>query len=322
MFTVFFAFYLRFFAFFACFQPDDLRLSHKHNKNETWQQTPFHILLTFVCFLGRPRMLPLQSPLTVSKKRTRYSVSVARTAAEVDEAQRLRYQVFVEEMGASLTSATTANNVKKNRDIDDYDADCEHLLVRDLSSGVVVGCYRIMRPETARRRGAYYADSEFDLTRLNHIRATTAEVGRACIHPDFRTGSVIMLLWSGLSRFMIENDYEYVIGCASIPLADGHENAIAVYREMAESYLAPSEYRVFPRHPYPIPTLSDNNQVRSLQAARIPALIKGYTRLGAWIGGAPAWDPDFNTADLFVLLPISRMSGAYAKHFLGHEKAA
>jgi putative hemolysin len=113
---------------------------------------------------------------------------------------------------------------------------------------------------------------------------------------------------------MVENDVEYVIGCASIPLSDGHENAIAVYRETAKLCLAPSEYRVFPRHAYPVPTL--DNGATQLIVPRIPALIKGYTRLGAWIGGAPAWDPNFNTADLFILLPMARMSGSYAKHFL------
>jgi putative hemolysin len=262
-------------------------------------------------------MLSLQPSLSPSKKKNRYDISVARTSYEVEEAQRLRYQVFFEEMGASSTNA-----IQNERDIDQYDADCDHLLVRDVDSGFVVGCYRIMRPEVARRRGEFYSDSEFDLSRLANIRGTTAEVGRACIHPSFRSGSVIMLLWSGLARYMIENNYEFVIGCASIPLADGHENAIAVYHEVAKHHLAPAEYRVFPKHPYPVADNSTQSNLVNLRAPRIPALIKGYTRLGAWVGGAPAWDPDFNTADLFILLPIARMSGAYAKHFLGESQAA
>jgi putative hemolysin len=249
------------------------------------------------------------------RKKPGYVVSIARTASEIDEAQKLRYQVFAEEMGADIAS----HSPKRNRDVDAYDADCEHLLVRDQESGQVVGCYRIMRPENAQARGAYYADSEFDLSRLNHIRPTTAEVGRACIHPAFRSGSVIMLLWSGLARYMVENNFEYVIGCASVPLSDGHENAVAVYRELAKTCLAPSEYRVFPRHAYPIPMLTESSA--TILRPNVPALLKGYARLGAWIGGAPAWDPDFNTADLFVLLPIARMSGSYAKHFLGTPAA-
>jgi putative hemolysin len=266
---------------------------------------------------------PAQPKVSHNRESNRYEVSIARTAAEVREAQQLRYQVFVEEMGA----AATATMLAVEADVDQYDADCQHLIVRDVQTQLVVGCYRIMRPETATRRGAYYSDSEFDLTRLANIRPTTAEVGRACIHPDFRSGSVIMLLWSGLARFMVENNYEYVIGCASIPLSDGHANAVAVYEQVASSCMAPAEYRVFPKHPYPLvhglsSATSESGRVVQIARPRIPPLIKGYSRLGAWICGEPAWDPDFNTADLFVLLPIRRMAGVYSKHFFGDAQAA
>jgi putative hemolysin len=245
-------------------------------------------------------------------KKNRYTVALARNASEIEEAQRLRYQVFFDEMGATSSSARLTNN--GGLDVDEYDAHCEHLLVRDNATGQVVGCYRIMRPETARQRGAFYSDGEFDLTRLNHLRSSTAEVGRACIHPDFRSGSVIMLLWSGLAQFMLKNRYDYLIGCASINLADGHENAITVYREMMSHHFAPAEYRVFPLHPYAIDV---SRIAEPIAPARVPPLLKGYARLGAWICGAPAWDPDFNTADLFVLLPISRLPVTYTKHFMG-----
>jgi putative hemolysin len=257
-----------------------------------------------------------------SRRKNRYQVAVARTRFEVEAAQRLRYQVFFEEMGAEA-----AQRIREaERDEDAYDSHCDHLIVRDAESDMVVGCYRIMRPDAAQQRGGYYSDSEFDLTRLAHLRPRMAEVGRACIHPHYRSGTVIMLLWSGLARFMVEAGYEYVIGCASIPLAEGRENALAVYAECARRALAPAEYRVFPRHAYPLPsaltaTPIEESSALSAQPAHVPPLIKGYLRLGAWIGGAPAWDPEFNTADLFVLLPLSRMSGGYARHFLGQEAA-
>jgi putative hemolysin len=258
-------------------------------------------------------MLTLQTPYSTLAKKNRYTVAVARNSREIEESQRLRYQVFVEEMGARARTGAP------ELDIDEYDGDCEHLLVRDQESLQVVGCYRIMRPEIAQRRGAFYSDSEFDLSRLHHLRRQTAEVGRACIHPDFRAGSVIMLLWSGLARLVVESGYEYAIGCASINLADGHANAVAVYRDTAAKCLAPSEYRVFPRHAYPMREL---RPIESLMSPKTPPLLKGYMRLGAWIGGDPAWDPDFNTADLFVLLPVARISANYARHFFGHEQAA
>jgi len=262
-------------------------------------------------------MLKLQTQSRAKSGSNRYTVSVARNAREVEEAQRLRYRVFFEEMGASGGQGTRANT--RELDIDEYDGDCEHLIVRDQETLHVVGCYRIMRPEIARRRGSFYSDSEFDLTRLHHLRGNIAEVGRACIHPDFRSGSVIMLLWSGLARVMAESRYEYAIGCASVNLSDGHANAVAVYRDSAARCLAPAEYRVFPKHPYPLREL---HAIESLTPPRVPALLKGYMRLGAWIGGEPAWDADFNTADLFILLPIARISGAYSRHFFGAEKAA
>ena len=252
---------------------------------------------------------------TPSAKKKRYTVDLARNANEIREAQRLRYQVFFEELGATSSSAMSAKNI--GLDVDEYDDYCEHLLVRDDSTGQVVGCYRIMRPETARRRGGFYADSEFDLSSLNHLRADTAEVGRACIHPDFRAGSVIMLLWSGLAQFMLQNRYDYLIGCASVNLADGHGNAIAVYRELASTHLAPVEYRVLPRLPYPVDRF---NAIEPNLSARVPPLLKGYARLGAWICGAPAWDADFNTADLFVLLPVQRLPLSYSKHFMGNAE--
>lgn len=261
-------------------------------------------------------MLKLQAP-TGTRQTPRYTVSVARNSREIEEAQRLRYQVFFEEMGAS--SSNTRRGRPRELDIDEYDADCEHLIVRDQESLHVVGSYRIMRPDVAQRRGAYYSDSEFDLARLHHLRASIAEVGRACIHPAFRSGSVIMLLWSGLARLMVDSRYEYAIGCASVNLSDGHANAVAVYRDTAARCLAPAEYRVFPKQPYP---LRDLHAIESLTPPRVPALLKGYVRLGAWIGGEPAWDPDFNTADLFILLPIARIAGTYSRHFFGNEKAA
>jgi putative hemolysin len=119
----------------------------------------------------------------------RYRLKIAQHADEIEAAQRLRYEVFFADkpLGVAAPAATQL-------DIDEYDVDCEHLIVIEETSAALVGCYRIMRPEAAQRRGAFYADGEFDLTRLRGLRGTTVEVGRACIHPDYRAGSVIMLL--------------------------------------------------------------------------------------------------------------------------------
>lgn len=232
-----------------------------------------------------------------------FEMRIASSPDEIEEAQRLRYQIFFEELGSR------ARSKRSLLDVDEYDADCEHLIVREHATQQVVGCYRIMRPEIAARRGSYYSDSEFDLSRLHHLRGSMVEVGRACIHRDYRAGSVIMLLWSGIAKFMLDNGYEYLIGCASVSLADGGANALSVHAKASSDWLSPSEYRVFPRHAFPL-------RGQASLEPQIPPLIKGYTRLGAWIGGDPAWDPDFNTADFFVLLSLSRMPPKYLKHFM------
>ena len=232
-------------------------------------------------------------------------VGLAQNEGEVLEAQRLRYKVFVEEFGARLHSSLPEH------DIDFYDAHCQHLIVRDQASGRVVGTYRILSPEAAQSVGSYYSESEFCLTRLQHIRSRTVEIGRSCVHRDYRSGGVIAMLWSGLADYMLRAGCDYLIGCASISMGDGGHNAANLYRQLAETHLAPIEYHTFPLHGLPVERLANG------QKALVPPLLKGYLRAGAWICGEPAWDPDFNSADLLVMLPIARLKQRYARHFLG-----
>ncbi len=213
-------------------------------------------------------------------------MSFARSPGEVLEAQRLRDRVFAEGMGARVPGA------ERGIDCDLYDAHCEHLLVRDTGSGEVVGAYRLLPGPKALEIGSFYADSEFDLTRIQHLRDATVEIGRSCVHPEYRTGSTIAMLWSALVAFAALQDYRYLIGCASLNMADGGCAAASIYRRLVRTHLSPVEYRVFPHCELPIAALDRDVD------AQPPALIKGYLRVGAYICGAPAWDPDFNTADL------------------------
>lgn len=238
------------------------------------------------------------------KPHNKLTVGLARTGAEVEEAQRVRYIVFAEEMGAKLPSAT------EGLDRDRFDKHCEHLLVRDNETSQVVGTYRILPPDQARLAGSYYSETEFDLSNLADLRDRMAEVGRSCVHPDYRDGATITHLWSGLADYIAKHDQEYLIGCASISMADGGHYAASVYNKIHKLHEAPSEYRVTPHRPLPLESLNQNLEVI------IPPLIKGYLRLGAYIGGAPAWDPDFNCADLFIMLPVARLNARYAKHFM------
>ncbi len=234
---------------------------------------------------------------------TTLSVGLATSAEEILEAQRLRYQVFAKEMGAQI-------NNPHGLDIDGFDAFCDHLLVRDDTTQQVVGTYRILNPMQAMLAGGYYSAGEFDLSRLAPLTDRMVEVGRACVHADYRTGGTITLLWAGLAKYMMARQYEYMIGCASIAMHDGGHMAASLFNSLREEYLSPAEYRVFPHNPLPIDALDQSLSVTC------PPLVKGYLRLGAYICGEPAWDPAFNTADMLVLLPLSRINPRYAAHFL------
>jgi putative hemolysin len=232
----------------------------------------------------------------------RLTVGLAHSAADVADAQRLRYKVFVEEMGARVGDAATG------LDADDFDFECDHLIVRDLDTLRVVGTYRILPPHRARAIGRLYAEREFDLSRLRHLAPAMIEVGRSCVHRDYRTGSTILLLWAGLARYLRAGGYHHLIGCASVPLADGGGTAARVRLDL-QKHLTPAEYRVFPRLPFPFGRLG------AAERAEMPPLLKGYLRVGARICGEPAWDPDFNTADFLVWLSLDNLHPRYARHF-------
>jgi putative hemolysin len=230
-------------------------------------------------------------------------LSLARNPAEVAEAQRLRYKVFAEEMGAELPN----NN---GLDIDGFDEFCDHLLVRESGTHQVVGTYRILSPQQADEAGGYYSAGEFDLSRINHLFDRTVEVGRACVHQKFRNGGTITMLWAGLAKYMQMHHYDHMIGCASVSMNDGGHAAASLYHKLKDEHLALGEYRVFPHNPLPINSLRNDLQVAC------PPLIKGYLRLGAQICGEPAWDSYFNTADMLVMLSLSKINHRYATHFL------
>jgi len=241
------------------------------------------------------------------------AVSWARHQDEVRAAQRLRYDVFAREMGARLNTPIAGH------DIDLFDNYCEHVLVRDVATDQVIGTYRVLTPAQAKRVGSTYSDTEFDLTRLRFLRERMVELGRSCVHVDHRHGGVIMALWGALAEFMQRNQLDTMIGCASVPMLHNGivsgDVAASIWRQLRESHLAPIEYHVRPRLPLPVDQLDATLQVEP------PALIKGYLRLGAKVLGAPAWDPDFNSADLPMLMRINDMPSRYHKHFLGAQHA-
>ena len=241
---------------------------------------------------------------------SRLLLSLAGTPEEVREVQRLRYKVFVDLMGVSVLANP------EGLDRDEFDEFGDHLIVRDRNTLEVVGTYRILSPHGARQIGRFYSEQEFNLGRLRNLRAGMAEAGRACVHPEYRSGAVITLLWAGLAAYMKKKQCKYLIGCASVSLADGGHNLAALYRSIEPANRAPAEYRVTPHLPFPIATRETACE------PQVPPLIRGYLKSGAWVCGEPAWDPDFHCADLFMLLPMDKLDERFARHYFRQPAAA
>lgn len=239
----------------------------------------------------------LQSPQTAAN---RYSLLLTTEPAEVDAAQRLRHRVFAGELGAALPHP--------DRDIDRFDAFCDHLVVREDATGEIVGTYRMLPPDRAVAAGGLYAEGEFDLGSLAPLRGSLVETGRSCVHPDHRSGAVIGLVWAGLARYMLLTGNRWLVGCGSVPLGDGGGLAAQVWQQVRTRHLAPPERRVTPHNPWePVAPVK----------APLPPLLRGYLRLGAWVCGPPAFDPDFDCADFLVLLDLQQLDQRYLKFFLG-----
>jgi putative hemolysin len=250
-----------------------------------------------------------------------FEASWADSEAEVREAQRLRYSIFVDEMGARLSPPP---GTPAGIDADHFDRHCDHLLVRarergSEEPGQLVGTYRVLGPDAARRAGACYTESEFDLAPLAPLRAGAVELGRACVHADWRSGGVILSLWSELGTYMVERGLHTMFGCASIGMADGGELARRVWRQLRDSpYLVRPAYRIRPLTPLPAGAADDAGAVPGNLRA-MPPLIKGYLRCGAKVVGPPSFDQGFNTADLPIMMQLADLPERYSKQFLARR---
>jgi len=230
---------------------------------------------------------------------------------EVQAAQRLRYQVFAEEMGAQLVCPP---GTPAGLDADRFDDVCEHLTVwaeaSDDQPAQVVGTYRVLTPAGAALAGGLYTETEFDLQRLDDLRPHLAELGRSCTAPAWRQGGVVMMLWAALAEFLHRNGLHSVVGCASVSMHDGGHSAASLWQQLSAQHMAPAERQVTPRLPLPM------EHLRQDLAAEPPPLVKGYLKCGAQLLGAPAWDPEFGVADLPMLMQLDRLPPAYRRRFL------
>jgi putative hemolysin len=232
----------------------------------------------------------------------RLFAELAASAQEVREAQSLRYRVFGEEMGARLKGDA-------GLDRDAFDDYCQHLLVRDAQSGQVVGCTRLLSDTQAARLGRFYSEGEFELGSITRLKGRLLEVGRTCIAPEFRQGSAIAVLWSGLAGYITLHGFDYLFGCASVPLGDQDLQAAAIMNRLRRQAMSTEDLRVTPR----APLLTAHEDILD---APLPALLRAYVRLGARACGEPCRDPDFGVADVLMLLNVDELNPSYSRHFL------
>ncbi|MGH8444575.1 MAG: GNAT family N-acetyltransferase [Solimonas sp.] len=243
-------------------------------------------------------------------RRPRFEVRFAETPEEILETQKLRYRIFAGELGADIEGGA------EGIDHDQYDPFCRHLMVCEADSGRIVACTRILTDDRAPGAGGFYSASEFDLAMIDSLPGRVMEIGRTCVAAEYRSGAVIATLWQGIASYIVNHNYDYLFGCASIGLEDGGAAAHAILQQIRASHMAPDYQHVRPYIPLPA---ADR---RSTEKTRVPPLLKAYLSLGAKACGEAYWDRDFNCADIFMLLNVSDLNPRYARHFLGQAQTA
>jgi putative hemolysin len=246
-------------------------------------------------------------------------VRLAETTADIDAAQALRYRIFYERLGAQPLPETAC----LRRDVDQFDNDCDHLLVLDHSRGTgrVIGTYRLIRRDTAARLGGFYSAKEFDISAVVLHAGEVLELGRSCVDPAYRNRSAMQLLWSGIAAYVFHYDVVLMFGCASLP--GTNPDALSIPLSYLHRYhLAPPALR--PR------ALADRyvemcrlrpcaiDATRAMAA--LPPLIRGYLRLGGFVGDGAVVDEQFNTTDVCVVVKTDLVTEKYFRHYERQSK--
>lgn len=244
---------------------------------------------------------------------------LARNPREVEAAQAIRYRVFAEEMGATMSS----ENVRRKRDADAFDTICDHLLVLDTEidgdpEDQIVGTYRLLRDSVAAANGGFYSASEFAVGELiaRHPEKRFMELGRSCVLPAYRTRRTLELLWQGNWAYSLRHGIDVMFGCASFAGVRPEAHALAL------SFL---HHHCAATHEWLVTALPGLRRTMDLMPAEavdprkalsaLPPLVKGYLRLGAMIGDGAFVDHAFHTTDVMVVLPIARINNRYVNYY-------
>ncbi len=258
-------------------------------------------------------------------------VRLAATQEEVDAAQALRYRVFYEEMGAIPTSEMVA----RRRDFDSFDEHCDHLLVFDhmrKDKNPVIGTYRLIRRGAAAKSGGFYSAHEYDISPLLQYPGEILELGRSCIDAEYRTGPVMQILWRGLTAYVFKHDIRLMFGCASLPGTDPKALALPLsylhYHHLAPPGLCPKalperyvDMRLMPQEAFDANTAFDDIKMDPRSGSNsLPPLIKGYIRVGGFVGEGAVIDHQFNTTDVCIIVKTDLITRRYLRHYERNNK--
>ncbi len=269
---------------------------------------------------------PLRKPVRVYGKIGNLEVRLARSIADIKKAQRLRYEVFYKEMSA----VPDARTLLKKRDEDDYDPICDHLLVIDKTTertakrpwprrSKVVGTYRVLLQDIAEKNQGFYTQGEYDIAPLIARKRAThrfLELGRSCVLKPYRNRRTVELLWQGLWTYIREHGSNVMIGCASFPGTDPKAHALAL--SFLHHYArAPEEWLVSAHPELKVDmNMMPKEEVNAKEALKhMPPLIKGYLRLGAYVGDGAVVDKQFGTTDVLIIMPVEAIDSRYFSHF-------
>lgn len=231
----------------------------------------------------------------------RLHAAITTSKRDILAAQRLRYRVFTEEYGAIFEGIAGI-------DRDRYDRHARHVVVKDAVTGQVVAYTRLLDAARARRAGGWYSAGEFELGMVETLPGRVLELGRTCVHPDYRNGAAIGVLWGKLAEILLSEGHDFLFGCASVVL--GEPGAAAVLAEAGRRAVDDPARRVTPRLPLPAQPQD------GIAAGKLPPLLRTYLAMGAQVCGEPCWDPEFNCADLFILVDVKNIPARYVRHFM------
>lgn len=244
-----------------------------------------------------------------------FELRVAESPAEIEEAQALRYRIFYEEMAAQPTAEMAA----VRRDFDSFDSVCDHLLIIDHKhggSGKVIGTYRILRRSVAQKHGRFYSSDEFDIAPLLAHPGEIMELGRSCIEAEYRSRAAMQLMWRGITDYVMHYEIGLMFGCASLPGVEPEAHAMTL-SYLYHHHLAPVELRAraLPDRMVSMNQLGLDALDKKAAMEKLPPLIKGYLRLGGFVGDGAVVDHQFHTTDVCIIVKTDWLSDRYMKHY-------